>query len=127
MLATSRLSLPGQIFQVSNVTGQNHDILKMFLNLLRPTTLVNPDKPAEFQIDDTFSVPGVGTVVSGTAVCGTIKVGESLLLGPDSTGEFQSVAIKGRWLTRLAGLSSLCSEDPPDYLLWHCEPVATAC
>jgi GTPase len=83
------------IFQVSNVTGQNHDILKMFLNLLRPTTPVNPDKPAEFQIDDTFSVPGVGTVVSGTAVCGTIKVGESLLLGPDSTGEFQSVVIKG--------------------------------
>lgn len=33
------------------------DLLKMFLNLLSPRTAFNGDEPAEFQIDDTYSVP----------------------------------------------------------------------
>lgn len=45
------------IFQVSNVTGDNLPLLKMFLNLLS-TRMPNSDsEPAEFQIDDTYSVP----------------------------------------------------------------------
>ena len=54
------------IFQVSNVSGENMELLKMFLNLLSTRVKCNLGEPAEFQIDDTFSVPGVGTVVSGT-------------------------------------------------------------
>ena len=46
------------------------------------------------QIDDTYSVPGVGTVVSGTNLKGTIKLNDLLLLGPDPLGHFQSIAIK---------------------------------
>lgn len=45
------------IFQISNVTGENMDLLKMFLNLLSPRTSFNNEEPAEFQIDDTYSVP----------------------------------------------------------------------
>lgn len=45
------------IFQISNVTGENMDLLKMFLNLLSPRTTFNNDEPPEFQIDDTYSVP----------------------------------------------------------------------
>lgn len=45
------------IFQISNVTGENMDLLKMFLNLLSPRTTFSDDEPAEFQIDDTYSVP----------------------------------------------------------------------
>lgn len=45
------------IFQISNVTGENMDLLKMFLNLLSPRTTFNNEEPAEFQIDDTYSVP----------------------------------------------------------------------
>ncbi len=45
------------IFQVSNVTGENLDFLKMFLNLLSTRLKYNESEPAEFQIDDTFSVP----------------------------------------------------------------------
>lgn len=45
------------IFQISNVSGENMDLLKMFLNLLSPRTTFNSDQPAEFQIDDTYSVP----------------------------------------------------------------------
>lgn len=52
------------LFQVSNVTGENLDLLKMFLNLL--TTRVKSDisDPAEFQIDDTFLVPvSIGSLI----------------------------------------------------------------
>ena len=45
------------IFQVSNVTGENLDLLKSFLNLLSSRVIYNEQQPAEFQIDDTFSVP----------------------------------------------------------------------
>lgn len=53
------VSLPRMcpIFQVSNVTGENMDLLKMFLNLLSSKTSYREDEPAEFQIDDTYSVP----------------------------------------------------------------------
>jgi len=33
-------------------------------------------------------------VVSGTTLRGHIKLGDTLLLGPDSTGQFQSIVIK---------------------------------
>ncbi|KAF7205156.1 GTP binding protein 1, like isoform X2 [Nothobranchius furzeri] len=82
------------IFQISNVTGENMDLLKMFLNLLSPRTTFNNDEPAEFQIDDTYSVPGVGTVVSGTTLRGLIRLNDMLLLGPDPLGVFIPIAVK---------------------------------
>jgi len=82
------------IFQVSNVTGQNLDFLKMFLNLLSTRSPQTDKEPAEFQIDDTYSVPGVGTVVSGTCFKGTIKSNDSLLLGPDALGHFHPLTVK---------------------------------
>uniref|UniRef100_A0A4W5RKB3 GTP-binding protein 1 n=1 Tax=Hucho hucho TaxID=62062 RepID=A0A4W5RKB3_9TELE len=82
------------IFQVSNVTGENMDLLKMFLNLLSSKTSYREDEPAEFQIDDTYSVPGVGTVVSGTTLRGLIRLNDTLLLGPDPLGSFLSIAVK---------------------------------
>merc|ERR1712223_942692 len=74
------------IFQVSNVTGENLDLLKNFMNLLSSRQPNTDEEPSEFQIgnifnkeefaksnillksifiihaDDTYSVPGVGTV-----------------------------------------------------------------
>ncbi|CAG0885998.1 unnamed protein product [Darwinula stevensoni] len=82
------------IFQVSNVTGENLDLLKMFLNLLMTRMPGNNNEPAEFQIDDTYSVPGVGTVVSGTTLKGTIRLNDVLLLGPDPLGHFRSITVK---------------------------------
>ncbi len=80
--------------QVSNVTGENLELLKMFLNLLSNRTPNTDDAPPEFQIDDTYSVPGVGTVVSGTNLRGTIRLNDTLLLGPDPLGHFASIAVK---------------------------------
>lgn len=82
------------IFQVSNVTGDNLDLLKMFLNLLTTRMGGMENLPAEFQIDDTYSVPGVGTVVSGTCLQGVIRLNDTLLLGPDALGHFIPIAIK---------------------------------
>lgn len=82
------------IFQVSNVTGDNLDLLKMFLNLLTTRMGGLDNLPAEFQIDDTYSVPGVGTVISGTCLQGIIKLNDNLLLGPDPLGHFMQIAVK---------------------------------
>lgn len=82
------------IFLVSNVTGENLEQLTMFLNLLKTRMPSQDDKPAEFQIDDTYSVPGVGTVVSGTTLQGVIRVNDNLLLGPDTLGHFTPITVK---------------------------------
>lgn len=90
--ATERLC---PIFTVSNVQGTNLHLLKSFMNLLMPK--IHPlydHEPAEFQIDDHYSVPGVGTVVSGLTLKGVIRLNDVLSLGPDSLGHFVNVAIK---------------------------------
>lgn len=51
-----------------------------------PRTLYPPVLP--------FSVPGVGTVVSGTTLKGVVRLNETLLLGPDLLGRFSPVQIK---------------------------------
>jgi GTP-binding protein 1 len=53
------------VFQVSNVTGENLDLVRTFLNILPHHGRYDSDAPFEFHINDTFSVPFVGTVVSG--------------------------------------------------------------
>lgn len=45
------------IFLISSVTGENLDMLKMFLNLLSTRISFNNEDPAEFQIDDIYTVP----------------------------------------------------------------------
>nr|CAD7258932.1 unnamed protein product [Timema shepardi] len=82
------------IFQVSNVTGENLKLLEMFLNLLTTRLVSQDDEPAEFQIDDIYSVPGVGTVVSGTTMKGIIRLNDMLLLGPDPLGYFIPITVK---------------------------------
>ena len=65
------------IFQISNVTGENIDLLKMFLNLLSARSSFVANEPAIFQIDDTYSVP-VNIPISVSYVC-LIYFGWSML------------------------------------------------
>jgi GTPase len=90
------------IFQVSNVSGENLELLKIFLNLLTTKMEYHENEPAEFQIDDTYSVPGVGTVVSGTTLKGVIRLNDTLMLGPDPLGHFQQIAVKSIHRKRMA-------------------------
>lgn len=82
------------IFQVSNVTGANLDLVRTFLNILPHRGQYSVDAPFEFLINDTFSVPHVGTVVSGVVKSGVIHAGDTVLVGPDSLGQFTTTAIK---------------------------------
>ncbi|KAG0220971.1 hypothetical protein BGW41_007390, partial [Actinomortierella wolfii] len=89
------------IFQVSNVTGEGIDLLKKFLNILPVSTKYNKDEPVEYQITDTFSVPFVGTVVSGVVMNGVVHAGDQLYMGPDGNGHFQLVTVKSIQRKRL--------------------------
>lgn len=85
------------IFLASNVTGAGVDLIEMMLNVfpVQQDRYMKNSPIAEFYITDTYSVPGVGTVVAGTMISGRIGLGQTMHLGPDSTGAFTSVVIKG--------------------------------
>ncbi|KAJ5101845.1 GTP-binding protein 1 [Penicillium alfredii] len=82
------------IFQVSNVTGENLELVRTFLNILPHRGQYDPEGPFEFLINDTFSVPHAGTVVSGVVKSGVIHAGDSVVVGPDSLGQFTTTTIK---------------------------------
>lgn len=56
------------IFCVSNVTGQNLELITKFLNAVPKQILHEKleQQETEFQIDELYSVPEVGVVVGGT-------------------------------------------------------------
>lgn len=83
------------IFHVSNVTGEGINELKMFLNLTKKRKKnYHVDDPVEYHIDTIFkNVKGVGVVVGGNLITGTLKVGDKLLLGP-TNGKFDIVLVR---------------------------------
>ncbi|KAI8966685.1 P-loop containing nucleoside triphosphate hydrolase protein [Daldinia sp. FL1419] len=82
------------IFQVSNVTGENLNLVRTFLNILPHHGRYDSDAPFEFHVNDTFSVPFVGTVVSGIVKSGVVHAGDNVLIGPDSLGQFTQTSIR---------------------------------
>lgn len=90
----SRRSIP--VFHVSNVTGEGLDLLRSFLGLIPARKEWDHLRtlPTQFLINETFSVHGVGTVVAGTVLRGTVSQRDQLLLGPDTNGNFKSVSVK---------------------------------
>lgn len=74
---------------ISNVTGECLDLLRLFLNILpqRKDWAKLQMEPTEFHVDNTFTVSGVGTVLSGTLMSGSVTVNQTLLMGPDEFGE----------------------------------------
>jgi len=82
------------IFQVSNVTGQCLDLVRTFLNILPHHGHYDAEGQFEFHVNDTFSVPFVGTVVSGIVKSGVIHAGDTVLIGPDSLGQFTTTNIR---------------------------------
>ena len=82
------------IFQVSNVTGECLDLVRTFLNILPHHGHYDANAPFEFHVNDTFSVPFVGTVVSGVVKAGVIHAGDTVLVGPDSLGQFATTSIR---------------------------------
>lgn len=92
------------IFLTSSVTGQGLDHVRLFFNLLacRQRWAERENDAAEFVIDETFHVQGVGTVVAGTVKRGHIATNSRLLLGPDiGDGQFKATAVKSIHYKRL--------------------------
>jgi len=103
------------IFHVSNVTGENLDLIRRFLNLLpvRRDWHEMSKLPTEVIIDSTFHVPGVGTVVGGIVTQGAVQVNDTVWLGPNSNGHFRqavvkSIHVKQNPATRVAAGSAAC-------------------
>ena len=92
------------IFLTSAVTGRGLALLRLFLNIVpqRQPWAARQSEPTEFIIDETFSVPGVGTVVAGTVKRGVLNASTPVLIGPDiGDGSFGKVAIKSIHYKRL--------------------------
>ena len=71
------------IFAVSTVTGYNLDALREGIyQSLRRLPPRSPDAPAFLPIDRVFSLPGLGTIVTGTLMQGRIGIGDALKLQP---------------------------------------------
>lgn len=76
------------------MTGQSLDLVRTFLNIIPHHGKYDIDAPFEFHVNDTFSVPFVGTVVSGVVKSGVIHAGDTVLIGPDSLGQFTTTSIR---------------------------------
>jgi GTPase len=84
------------IFSVSNVTGENFDLLMCFLNVLPPATSgisklkqkqLSCNRPL-FSVEEIFRVPKVGLVLCGILTQGVMSEGDAVQIGPDSSGAF---------------------------------------
>ncbi|TIA98022.1 hypothetical protein E3P94_00630 [Wallemia ichthyophaga] len=84
------------IFLISSATGSGIPQLKTFLNVIPPAS-TGPDlieQPLEFMINDVYSVPYAGTVVNGIVNAGSIRPNDTVMVGPDSLGNFITTAVK---------------------------------
>lgn len=70
------------IFLVSNVTMEGIENLHYFLNLLPRRCKAVAQSEVEHRIDASWTITGVGTVVGGHLMSGTVKVGDKLWCGP---------------------------------------------
>ena len=55
------------------MTGECLDLVRAFLNILPHHGHYDAQAPFEFHVNDTFSVPFVGTVVSGVVKSGMLR------------------------------------------------------
>ena len=86
------------IVPVSNATGQGIEELKSAIHdALIALPARREDAPAFLPIDRVFALPGHGTIVTGTLMQGTIRVGDTLTLQPaGQPARVRSLQIFGR-------------------------------
>jgi selenocysteine-specific elongation factor len=72
-----------EVLAVSALTGQGIDTLRMRLEAAAGD-IADRSKEARFRlaVDRVFTLPGVGVVVTGTVLCGTVHVGNRVLISP---------------------------------------------
>ena len=89
------------IIQVSNVTGEGHDILRKLLHKLPARKEYNTGSPPILQIQDIFTqVEGTATVIAGQLTSGEVHIAEGtrpatmLKIGPMSDGSFIDARVR---------------------------------
>ncbi len=71
------------LVKVSTVTGQGLDeVRQVFDDLVRSHTFVEATGPFRLPVDRVFTMKGFGVVVTGTAISGTVGVGDALTVYP---------------------------------------------
>ncbi|MES1909408.1 MAG: hypothetical protein MHM6MM_002149 [Cercozoa sp. M6MM] len=112
------------ILLVSSVTGHNLDRLQKLLRQLRPQRAWLRQEPplvtnddgtqqpvdAEIEIDETFTVTGVGLVLSGTVTHGEVNKGDSMLLGPFDDGIWRRVLVRSLHQKRVSREKALSGQ-----------------
>lgn len=79
------------VISISNKTGYYLDVVKNFINLLKPRKKWNNDiNGSIFYIDTTFTPPGVGLVLSGLVKGKNLSLGDNILIGPFNKEYIQS-------------------------------------
>ncbi|XP_053731005.1 GTP-binding protein 2 isoform X2 [Synchiropus splendidus] len=86
------------IFTLSSVSGDNLDLLKVFFNIIPPLSNSKEQEElmqqlTEFQVDEIYTVPEVGTVVGGTLYSGICREGDRLVVGPTDRGQFHKLTV----------------------------------
>ncbi|XP_061767759.1 GTP-binding protein 2 [Nerophis ophidion] len=86
------------VFTVSSVSGENLDLLKVFFNIIPPLSNSKEQEElmqqlTEFQVDEIYTVPEVGTVVGGTLYSGICREGDHLVVGPTDSGRFHKLTV----------------------------------
>jgi GTPase len=93
------------IFTISNTTGENIELLRLFLSRLpkvRAAPAMEMDGcPIEYEVTNKFIVDsryfskGVGLILGGTVLKGSVSLNQEMMFGPDRQGNFKPVVIKG--------------------------------
>ena len=82
LLASTRLA-GAHIVPVSSVTGEGVDHLRQELFDASAATAVRSGGGGfRFAVDRSFTLPGAGTVVTGTVLSGSVAVGDHVVVGP---------------------------------------------
>uniref|UniRef100_A0A8D3BGB7 Tr-type G domain-containing protein n=1 Tax=Scophthalmus maximus TaxID=52904 RepID=A0A8D3BGB7_SCOMX len=86
------------IFTLSSVSGESLDLLKVFFNIIPPLSNSKEQEElmqqlTEFQVDEIYTVPEVGTVVGGTLYSGICREGDHLTVGPTDSGQFHELTV----------------------------------
>lgn len=100
------------VFAVSSVLGTGLELLTDFFRSLRKPYDWDSHvlEPFEFCIDEIFQVEGVGTVVNGIVLRGTISVGDVLVLGPFPRGEFVRIRVSSIHVYRTSTQRAFCGQ-----------------
>jgi len=86
------------VFSISNVTGENHNLLTKFLHLLPNRNLksAGSDNDARplFYIDEVFNFSESGPILCGLMANGVLNEADEVQIGPDSAGNYRLAKIK---------------------------------